>query len=261
MQILLNVMGDYAGPLATAALTKSNGNEDASKPTPHIYEMKGRRFLFASEAEDGDRISNAKVKLFSGGERQNGRKPHDIKSTSFDPSHTIFLLLNDLLYANANDEAFWDRLHVLRFYWSYKDKIEKPHHKLRNSTLEADIKKEYPKIMAWLVQGYHKYLEEGGLNPPEEMVKEKEFYRFREDTIAQFVYECGKDNPDPTVETPFADIQDKFDPWFAKNMATTKRKMSGNMLGRLLVKKFKKTTTKDNLPAYIGIELKGFLED
>ena len=256
MQILLKVMGDYAAPLAAAALMKTNGFEDPSKPSPHIIEMKSRRFLFASETDEGEKFSNAKVKLFSGGERQKGRKPHDIKSTEFDPFHTIFMLLNDLPYANANDDAFWNRQNLIRFYWSYQDKIEKPYHKRRSPSLEADLKKEYPQILAWLVRGYHKYIAEGGINPPEEMQKEKDIYRFREDMIGQFVHACCKRSPDHTVETPFAEIQEVFDPWYAKNYATTKKKMSGNMLGRLLVKKFKKGTTKDNLPAYIGIELK-----
>ena len=260
MQILLKVMGDYAAPLAPSALMKSNGNEDPSKPSPHIIEMKSRRLLFASETDEGDRFSNAKMKLHSGGERQKGRKPHDIESTEFDPFHTIFMLLNDLPYANANDDAFWDRLQLIRFYWSYKDKIEKPYHKFRNPTLDADIKKEHPKILAWLVQGYHKYLKEGGLNPPKEMQEEKNLYRFREDIIGQFIHACCKSKPDLTVATPFIEIQKIFDPWYEINYATTKKKMSGHRLGRLLGKKFKK----NNNSEYIGIELRGptdYLDD
>jgi putative DNA primase/helicase len=258
----LNALGDYAAPMAPEVLLKTSGAVDPSKPSPHILAMKGRRFLFASETDEGERFSPAKVKLYSGGERQVGRNPHDTHPTYFDPMHTIFLLLNDYPYANANDNAFWDRMHVLRFFWSYKDNPVKPYEKKRNPTLEAELKAEAPAILAWMVRGYHKYLVDGGLNPPAEVLKEKATYRFREDTLGQFIHDCCKEKPDLTNATSFSQVYNKYVEWYQDNINDNpKNKPSKKSLGTKLGKRFEKTTTSDNLPAYIGLELKGLYDN
>lgn len=258
MGALLNALGDYAVPIPPAVLLKSNSDDDATKPTPHIMKMKGRRMLFASEVDEGKKFSPAKVKALSGGERLTGRRPFDIKDTDFDPTHTMWLLLNDLPYTKADDRAFWGRTNILRFHWSYVDYPEEPFEKKRDPDLEAKLKKEAPQILAFIVQCYHKYLAAGGLNPPKEMLEEREAYRFREDTIGQFVEACCVHEPDKTFATPFSEIQEAFDPWYKKFIS--KKEMTGNMLGRLLGKKFKKISTKDNCPAYIGIQITHFTD-
>ena len=91
------------------------------------------------------------------------------------------------------------------------------------------------------------------------MIKEKEVYRFREDTIAQFEEACCVEKPDPTIATSFSDIKAAFDPWYKEHI--TEKRMSPKKLGTLLGKKFTKTTTKGNLPAYIGIEVKHYMDD
>ena len=101
--------------------------------------------------------------------------------------------------------------------------------------------------------------EEGGLNPPEEMIKERESYRFRDDTIGQFIEACGKEDTDPTEVTDFRDIKDKFDPWYLENIS--KKAMTPKTLGTLLGKKFEKTYTKGKQAAYVGVDLKEFMDD
>lgn len=256
MGALLDAMGDYAAPMAPAVLLKSNSDDDPSKPTPHIIDMKGRRFLFASEVDEGKKFSPAKVKDYSGPEKKRGRRPHDIAPTDFDPTHTMFLLLNDLPYTKADDRAFWGRTNILRFHWSYVDNPIEPFEKQRDPSLESKLKKEAPEILAFIVQCYHKYLAEGGLNPPEEMIREKEAYRFREDTLGQFIEACCVNDPDKTQATPFKEIKEAFDPWFKEFITGSDKKMSSKALGILLSKKFKKISTSDNLPAYVGIQIK-----
>lgn len=256
METLLYVLGDYAAPTEPEVLLDSKGFKEAGKPTPQILAMKGRRIIVASETDDGNKFSASAVKRFSGGDTLTGRNPHDIRPTYFKPTHTLFLMTNSLPYTNADDRPFWNRLHILNFHWSFVDNPVKPFEKPRLPNLEEDLRKEAPQIMAWLVKGYNKYLQAGGLNPPEEMLEEREKYRFRDDTIGQFVDACckSKKDIDPTQETPFKDIREKFDPWYLENIS--KKPMSAKMLGTLLTKKFDKVKTKSNLPAYIGIQLK-----
>lgn len=263
METLLHVLGEYAVPTEPEVLLDSKGFKEAGKPTPQILAMKGRRIIIASETDAGNRFSASAVKRFSGGDTLSGRNPHDIRSTYFKPTHTLFLMTNNLPYADADDRPFWERLHILNFHWSYVDRPTEPFEKPRNPTLEEDLRKEAPEILAWIIQGYFKYLKAGGLNPPEEMILERESYRFRDDTIGQFIEACGKDEVDPTNNvTSFKDIKAVFDPWYAENVS--KKPMTPKLLGTLLGKKYEKTTTTGNNIAYIGIELKlegVFLDD
>lgn len=254
METLLYVLGDYAAPTEPEVLLDSKGGKEAGKPTPHILAMKGCRILVASETDDGNRFSAAAVKRYSGGDTLRGRNPHDKRNTDFKPTHILYLMTNNLPYTDANDRPFWNRLHLLNFHWSYVDKPIEKFEKPRNPRLEAELRKEAPQILAWIVKGYFKYLKEGGLNPPEEMLKERETYRFRDDTIGQFAAACCKEDPDKTVATSFKDIRERFDLWYLDNIS--KKPMSVKMLGTLLGKKYNKVSTKGNFSAYEGIELK-----
>ena len=259
METLLYVLGNYASPTEPEVLLDSRGIKEAGKPSPHILAMKARRIIVASETDDGNRFSASAVKRYSGGDTLSGRNPHDIRPTEFKPTHTLFLMTNNLPYTDANDRAFWNRLNLMNFHWSYVDEPEHPFEKPRNPRLEQELRKEAPQILAWIVQGYHKYLAEGGLKPPEDMIKERETYRFRDDTIGQFVAACCADDPDKAQATPFRDIKEAFDPWYLKNIS--KKPLSAKMLGSLLGKQYNKVYTKEKLPAYEGIELKHYMDD
>ena len=259
METLLYVLGNYASPTEPEVLLDSRGIKEAGKPSPHILAMKARRIIVASETDDGNRFSASAVKRYSGGDTLSGRNPHDIRPTEFKPTHTLFLMTNNLPYTDANDRAFWNRLNLMNFHWSYVDKPEHPFEKPRNPRLEQELRKEAPQILAWIVQGYHKYLAEGGLKPPENMIKERETYRFRDDTIGQFVAACCADDSDTAQATPFRDIKEAFDPWYLENIS--KKPLSAKKLGSLLGKQYKKVYTKDKLPAYEGIEIKHYMDD
>ena len=254
METLLHVLGDYAAPTEPEVLLDSKGFKEAGKPTPHILAMKGCRIIVASETDDGNRFSASAVKRYSGGDTLRGRNPHDKRPTDFKPTHVLYLMTNNLPYTDANDRPFWNRLHLLNFHWSYVDDPTESFEKPRNPRLETELRKEAPQILAWIVQGYFKYLKEGGLNPPAEMLKERETYRFRDDTIGQFEEACCMPKPDKTDATLFKDIRERFDPWYLENIS--KKAMTPKMLGNLLGKKFNKVYTKGKNVAYEGIQLK-----
>ena len=255
METLLYVLGDYAAPTEPEVLLDSRGIKEAGKPSPHILAMKGKRIIVASETDDGNRFSASAVKRYSGGDTLSGRNPHDIRPTDFKPTHILFLMTNNLPYTDADDRAFWKRMNLMNFHWSYVDNPSEPFEKPRNPRLEQELRKEASAILAWIVQGYHKYLAEGGLNPPADMMKERESYRFRDDTIGQFVEACCELNPDPAFgATPFKDIKEEFDKWYMENI--TKKPLSAKKLGSLLGKQYNRIYTKDKLPAYEGIQLK-----
>lgn len=198
--------------------TKAAKNPDA--PTSTIMSWKGKRIIVTSETNEGQKFSSSLMKKYSSIDTLTGRSPHDKDSTSFTPSHTIYIQTNKLPYAPANDEAFWGRLHVLCYYWSFVHNPTKPHQKKIDIDLDDKLKKEAPAICAWMVRGYQAYVKTGGLNPPVECEAFKNKYKFSNDPVAQWIVEsCVPEKEvEATQKEPFKDLRSSFKEWYLSNV-------------------------------------------
>jgi len=80
--------------------------------------------------------------------------------------------------------------------YSFVDHPAKDHERQRDPALAETLKAEGPGILAWLVAGYHSWLEKG-LAPPASIQAETDGYRHVDDSIHQFISEkclLGPDN-------------------------------------------------------------------
>ena len=116
--------------------------------------LKGIRMAFASEIDEGQRFSAAKIKWFTGKDELVGRNPHDKYPTHFNPTHKLCLQTNTQPQAPPNDKAFWERLHLIPFLISFVNRDPQESHE-RRAILDLDrqVLKEAPGILAWLVAG------------------------------------------------------------------------------------------------------------
>jgi putative DNA primase/helicase len=181
-------MGPKAGPIAVEMLLMQKYPRSAGSPTPENKALRGMLFVFASESEESVKINSGKVKLYSGGDTLIARGPYDRREIRFTPSFTLFLLTNFKPRANPRDHALWQRLHVINFPICFVDNPTKPNERLRNPHLREQLRAEGPGILAWMIRGYHSYLEKG-LAPPPEVLQQTEAYRKSEDSVTQFIEE------------------------------------------------------------------------
>ena len=117
-----NATTALAGPVQSEMLLDQGKNRSAAGPSPDIMSLRGLRIAFASETDEGQRFSPARVKWFSGGETLTGRYPHDKRNVSFAPTHLLALLTNHKPHAPASDFAFWERLLLVDFPLSFVDR-------------------------------------------------------------------------------------------------------------------------------------------
>lgn len=255
VETLRYVLGNIAGPIPAEMLLDQGRAATPSGPTPHIMALKGLRIAFASETDEGRRFSPGQVKWYSGGDTLKGRDLNAKSYTDFDPTHLLILLTNNLPHAPGDDFAFWQRLKLIPFHYSFIPNPDpnKPNQLPRDKNLPDKLKAEASGILAKLVRGCLEW-QRDGLNPPEQVCAATEEYRLGEDTITQFVGDCCEQNQ--TYYCNATDIYSIFKRWYRVNISAKPgscpaQKKFGAMLG----KQFKKDKV-GGATRYFGIQLK-----
>ena len=196
-----NSFGVLAGPVQSEILLEQGKNRNAAGPSPDIMSLRGMRLVFASETDEGQRFSAARVKWLSGADKLTGRYPHDKLNITFDPTHLLCLLTNNKPKAPATNFAFWERLFLVEFPLSFVDrKPSGPDERPVDKGLRERLQAELPGIMAWLARGCLEW-QERGLDPPAKVRDAVAAYRKKEDTLGEFIEDCCEviqENP----ETP-----------------------------------------------------------
>lgn len=250
-----------AGPVQSEMLL-DQGKRSAAGPSPDIMSLRGMRLAFASETDEGQRFSSARVKWLSGGDLLTGRYPHDKRNVSFDPTHLLVLLTNNKPRANPNDFAFWERLMLVDFPLSFVDREpQKPTERPMDKGLKEKLLAELPGVLAWLVRGCLLWQQAGGFKPPEKVRAATAEYQRAEDNMAEFLDDCCIMVPpgdDPrSVRTKSTEIFDAFNLWFRVNVTSRPGKgISQKRFGQLMGEKFERER-KGGVYYYYGVELNG----
>ncbi len=247
-----------AGPIQSEMLM-DQGKRNAAGPSPDIMALRGLRLAFASETDEGQKFSSARVKWLSGGETLTGRYPHDKRNVSFQPTHLLCLLTNHKPHASSNDFAFWERLLLVDFPLSFVDREpQKANERPMDKTLKEKLRTELPGILAWLVRGCLEWQRLGGLKPPPKVREATAEYQRDEDTMADFVDDCCIVVPPDTsdiVRTQASDLFEAFGLWYRLNVTSNpKKQMSQKTFGRLMQEKFDRER-KGGVYYYYGVEI------
>lgn len=217
VETISSILGPMAEPIRSEMLLDTYQVQSSSGPTPDIMALKGLRIAFASETEERAKISAAKVKWLTGGDRLTGRAPHDKYETTFDSNHTLFLLSNFKPAADANDKAFWERMINIPFNVRFLKNREPSAENERKADLflKEKLMAEAPGILGWLVEGCLKWQMEG-LNPPPKVVQETQDYMEGEDDIQRFIDQCLVYDPGAWVGA--TDLYEVFETWWKRNI-------------------------------------------
>lgn len=250
VETISHVMGSLAGSIPSEMLLTQKFSKSSSGPSPDIMSLKGIRFAFASEIDEGQRFSAAKIKWLTGRDELQGRWPNDKRPVRFDPTHKLFVMTNTQPEAPPNDKAFWERLHLIPFDISFVNREPQDDHE-RRAILDLDrqILKEESGILAWLVRGCLLW-QRDGLNPPYSILEASEEYRRREDLLADFIDECCI--IEPGAKEKASKLYARFVTWYNANIG--KKEWTGTRFGKQLTMKFSKTKSEGCL-VYHGIAL------
>lgn len=172
------VLGDYAHRTRTESLMTSG--KSSNGPTPDVANLKGRRFVYASESEEGQRLDEATIKAITGGGTINARHLYGTPF-EFEPSHTLWLETNHKPRVKGTDPAIWRRLMLIPFTTTIPKEEQDRH-------LPERLRQKLSSVLNWIVRGCLEWQQsKEGLEAPEQVHKATEDYRFDMDRIAQFI--------------------------------------------------------------------------
>lgn len=183
LETLLQVLGEYAG--RTPAETFM-ARREGSIPN-NIAALRGVRFVFSSETNEGHRLAEAVVKDLTGGESISARFMRGEWFT-FPPTFTPWLATNHRPVIRGSDPAIWDRIALVPFNVRIPDDEQDP-------DLLEKLEDEYPGILAWIINGaveWHKH----GLKVPDAVRMATDSYQAEMDILGLFVNECCVEDPD-----------------------------------------------------------------
>jgi len=242
VESITHVLGPLAAPIQSEMMLDQGRSRSSSGPSPDIMALRGLRIAFASEADENRKFSPSRVKWLSGSDTLVGRSPHDRRETHFRPTHTLILLTNHKPHAPANDFAFWQRVHLIPFEFSFVDRApQKDNEFPADKDLPDKLREEAAGILAWLVRGCLAW-QKMGLAPPQVIADAVAEYQRDEDMLADFLEQCCYIHPGEKVGA--TELYDAFKEWFQEcvsKRSTISQKGFGNLMKERFAKKKKGT--------------------
>lgn len=198
-EVLGRVLGDYAGPVEPKLLFTSKNVGSPDSHSAGIFQLAGKRYVWASESRQGQAFDVSAVKRFTGGDTLTGRPPYGKHHIKIHPVHSMFLLSNHRPKVVVDDKAFWERAILIRYPFEFVDdpSPSKPFQKKRNPRLKEELLREGPGILAWGLRGAQRFIRNGyRLNIPGSIQKDIAEYRRSEDVLGIWIDEECFTGPD-----------------------------------------------------------------
>ncbi|MDY0281774.1 MAG: phage/plasmid primase, P4 family [Salinivirgaceae bacterium] len=225
METIRSALGELAWAIQPEMILEQKNPRSSAGPSADMMSLYGRRFVIASETDEGQRISAGRVKRLTGADTITARSPHDKFDINFRPTHTLFLYTNDIPQGLTKDFALLQRLLFIRYPLRYVDDPETkaredPHnaeiYRLKDPSLPVRLLEGLPWVLAWLVRGCLLW-QRDGLAPPRRIKADIEQLRLSEDVLGQFL-ESSCDCTDPENWMYFRELYINFRAWYRANI-------------------------------------------
>ena len=177
LETIQALLGDYASRTPTETLML---RRDGNIPND-LARLKGARFVFASEVEQGRRLAVSLIKDMTGGDTITARFMR-AEFFEFRPEFKIWLATNHKPRIPDTNQAIWRRIRLVPFAVSIP-KAE------QDKKLPEKLLAELPGILAWAVRGCLDW-QRDGLDAPAEVEQATADYRAESDEMAAWLAEC-----------------------------------------------------------------------
>lgn len=169
-----HVLGDYAGKIPAESLTTRAKNVKVD-----LAELCGKRYILASETEEGQRLSVSMLKQIASVDDISAERKY-YAPFSFTPSHSTILYTNHLPKVGSNDKGTWRRILVAPF----NTEIKNP----KTDYVDELLKKAGGAILQWMIEGTALYIKNGYKFPSCMVVEQaKNAYREDNDCLNHFI--------------------------------------------------------------------------
>jgi putative DNA primase/helicase len=176
VELIGELLGAYAMRAPTELFTVKH---DGAIPND-VAQLPGKRFVHASETDEGKRLSEALIKDITGRDTLSARFMRG-EYFEFKPIAKLWLRTNHKPIIRGTDNAIWDRIRLIPFLRRIADGEE-------DKQLPQKLRAELSGILAWAVSGCLSWMV-NGLGLPKEVETAGEDYRAEMDVIGEFIAE------------------------------------------------------------------------
>jgi putative DNA primase/helicase len=184
-EVIKATLGDLAHKTKTATMIDSGRNSASGSADADMHAFRGKRIIWASETNDGNRLNVGRIKELTGSDTLNARAPYARRAIEFKPTHLLCLITNNLPYASASDFALWERVHLIPFNVAFVHNPKEDNERQVDKDLYTKLMSELPGVLNWLIEGCLKWQKEG-LNPPDVVRTATDEYKESNDLIGDF---------------------------------------------------------------------------
>lgn len=195
------ILGKWGYPAPFQTFERTQGNQGQTNDLAALAE---KRFVSASEPNEGVTFSESRIKSLTGGDTITARFLHQ-EFFEYKPTFKIWLCVNHLPRVVDDSDGFWRRVRRIDFPERFMspEEVTSEGQKIKDPDLVRKLKAEYQGILAWAVQGAVKWYTDG-LHTPETVVQSTAAYRQDSDPLAEFfAIHCEKDD---SYEIPADDL-------------------------------------------------------
>ena len=182
LDTIADMMGSYASNTQPDTLMlQSRLGSAGGGANSDIARLKSARFVSCEEPTEGMRLNEGLLKQLTGSGRITCRFLYG-DEFEYEPEFKIWVATNHKPVIRGTDFGIWRRIKLIPFEVNIpKDKVDK--------NLKYKLRKEFPQILAWAVDGCIKW-QTDGLHEPETVIDATKDYKQEMDLIAGFVEQC-----------------------------------------------------------------------
>jgi putative DNA primase/helicase len=204
------MLGSYAQSVRIETFIKLG--KESNSPRDGKRQMYGKRFVRASETEQGQRLAEGKLKeLVSPDGKISAGVLWQDDDLKFTPTGKIWIASNNDLRIVGTDLAIWSRIVRLDFVREFIDTKCK-------INLADELLVELPGILNWCLIGLRRYREAKKLLIPDQIKEATNTYRREEDSVRRFLeeeFDFALDEPLAII--PGKELYAKFQEWANEN--------------------------------------------
>jgi len=204
LETIRGIMGSYASKASIELLIEHRHERHPEE----LASMRGVRLLMAEETNSGRSWNEALLKQLVSGDTLRARFMRR-DSFEFQPKFKIVVAGNHKPRISAVDKAMKRRIHIIPFNVQIQD-----HEK--NPRLRADLREEWPGILAKLIDGQRQW-RLIGLAPPAAVIDATAEYVEDEDAVGQWLDDCGIKANTPRARASMDQLYRSWVVWAGNN--------------------------------------------
>lgn len=222
--------GGYARTADASSFVSDGKAGGAGGAREDLVRLRGARFVYVSEPDEGGELKEGVVKGITGGDAITARGLYAKDSVEIIPTWTVFMPTNHKPIIKGNDNGIWRRMGLIPFERNFdNDKTI-----VKDADMREKVSLESAGILNILVKACLRY-QRMGLALPSKVLGARESYRSEMDLLAEWLDEhCELD---PSFMTPMKALWDSWE-IFARGRGLINYIRSSTVLGRRLDMRF-----------------------